>query len=323
MENSLPFAKNSHPALLRSCKIILMKAFSKKETPVQNLAFCAIIAAFDGILSLISALLPISAFFLMMIAPLLAALVAYFCKKRYYALYLFGAMGVSIAVSAWNFENTIFYLLPSLCAGLVYGFLLRRKSNVALMNFTVAMVQYVFFLLSLLLVKAIYEVDMREVIRSLFGLKSSDLLYDAFPLFALAYSFAVTGFSHLFFSLQAPHIGIEYSEEVRFAWLYPTLTVALSGLCIGFAFIYAKMAYFFLGCAFYWGFAALLTCFPKPHWSAFVTLGVCVFASILGFSICYGSLAKSQALLFSVLFAASMGLASFSDVLLGKKNKSI
>lgn len=300
-----------------------MKAFSKKETPAQNIAFCAIIASFDGILSLVSALLPISAFFLMMIAPLLAALVAYFCKKRYYALYLFGALGVSIAVSAWNFENTIFYLLPSLCAGLVYGFLIRRKSNVAWVNFLVAMVQYVFFLLSLLLVKAIYEVDMREVISSLFRLKSNDLLYDAFPLFALAYSFAVTGFSHLFFSLQAGHIGIEYSEENRFPWLYPSLAVGLSGLCIGFAFIYAKAAYFFLGCAFYWGFAALLSCFPKPHWSFFVALGVCLFASVLGFSACYGSLAQSQAMLFTAFFPASMGLASFGDVLLGKKNKSI
>ena len=299
-----------------------MKVFSKKETPTQNLAFCAIIAAFDGILSLISALLPISSFFLMMVAPLLAALVSYFCQKRYYAIYFFGALGVSIAVSAWNFENTIFYLLPSLCAGLLYGFLLRRKSNVALMNFAVSMVQYVFFLLSLLLVKAIYEVDMREVIRSLFGLQSSDLLNDAFSLFALAYSFAVTGLAHLFFALQATHIGIEYSDEEKLPWVYAVIGFSLSALSIGFAFIYAKVAYFFLGCSFYWGFAALLVCFPKPHWSFFVTLGIAVFVSIIGFSICFSALGKAQAMLCTGFFSAGISLASFVDVLLGKKNNT-
>ncbi len=302
-------------------KIFSMKVFSRKETPAQNIAFCAIIAAFDGILSLVGALLPMSAFFLMMLAPLLAALVAYFCKKRYYALYLFGALGVSIAVSAWSFENTLFYLLPSLCSGLLYGFLLRRKSNTALMNFLVSIVQYCFFWLSLLLVKAIYEIDMREVIRSLFGLASSDLLYDSFALFALAYSFAVTGLSHLFFSLQASRLGIEYSEQVKFPWVGSVLAIGLSASAISFVFIYAKVAYFLLGCAFYWGFAALSDCFPKPHWSFFLVLGITVFASIIGFSLCYGNFNKSQAMLFTSFFSASMGLASLSDVLLGKKNK--
>ena len=299
-----------------------MKVFTKKETPVQNLAFCAIIAGFDGILSLVSALLPLSAFFLMLIAPLLSALIGYFCKKRYYAVYLFGALGVSIAVSAWNFENTLFYLLPALCSGTAYGFFLRRETNVVITNFVVAMIQYSFFWLSLLLVKAIYEVDMREVIRSLLNLKSSDLLYDSFSLFALAYSFAVTGLSHLFFSLQAPHIGIVFEDKKKVETWYPIIAIVSGLFCVLFIFIYAKLAYFFLGCAFYWALAGLMSRFPRPHWSTYLLLGVTLFASVLLIAYFFQSVSTSTAILTFVAFPLSLALSSLPDVFLGLKRKS-
>ncbi len=299
-----------------------MKVFTKKETPVQNLAFCAIIAGFDGILSLVSAMLPLSAFFLMLIAPLLSALVGYFCQKRYYPIYLFGAFGVSIAVSAWNFENTLFYLLPSLCSGMTYGFFLRRETNVVATNFFVAMIQYSFFYLSLLLVKAIYEIDMREVIRSLLSLQSSELLYDSFALLALAYSFAVTGLSHLFFSLQAPHIGIAFKDDGKVQNWYPLISLLPALLCVLFIFIYAKLAYFFLGCAFYWALAGFLSRFPKPHWSLYVSLGVTLFGSILSIAMVFQTTPVNIAPLTFIVFPFSLALSSLPDVFLGLKSKS-
>lgn len=289
---------------------------------MQNLAFCAIIAGFDGILSLTSALLPLSAFFLMLIAPLLSALVGYFCQKRYYAVYLFGALGVSIAVSSWNFENTLFYLLPSLCSGLTYGFFLRRKTNVVATNFFVAMIQYSFFYISLLLVKAIYEIDMREIIRSLLNLQSSELLYDSFALLALAYSFAVTGLSHLFFSLQAGHIGIAFGDDGKVRNWYPFISLFIALICVLFIFIYAKLAYFFLGCAFYWALAGFVSRFPKPHWSLYVALVIALFASILLIAMVFQSVPADQAPLTFVAFPFSLALSSMPDVFLGLKDKS-
>ncbi len=299
-----------------------MKVFAKKETPVQNLAFCAIIAGFDGILSLVSALLPLSAFFLMLVAPLLSALIGYFCQKRYYAVYLFGALGVSIAISAWNFENTLFYLLPALCSGTAYGFFLRHETNVVVTNFVVAMIQYSFFWLSLLLVKAIYEMDMREIIRSLLNLKSSELLYNSFALFALAYSFAVTGLSHLFFSLQAPHIGIVFADKEKTEIWYPIIAIVSSLFCVLFIFIYAKLAYFFLGCAFYWALAGLASRFPKPHWSLYMLLGLTIFGSILLIAYFFQIVSISTAILTFIAFPLSFALSSLPDVFLGLKGKS-
>ena len=314
MENFLPADALS--------TILAMKVFVKKETPVQNLAFCAIIAGFDGILSLIGALLPLSAFFLMMLAPLLAAMVGYFCKKRYYAVYLFGAMGVSLAVSAWSFENTLFYMLPSLCSGTLYGFLLRCKVNAPGVNFLVAMVQYSFFWISLLLIKAIYEIDMREMVCSLFSLKVTDLVYDSFALFALAYSFAVTGFSHLFFALQASRLGIAYAEDDKIVDYYPIFTLIFSFLTILLMLLYKKLGYFFLGCSFYWGFASFLSRFPKPHWSLYLGLGLCTFSAIICTALAFTNATVYDAMLSLVAFPIALMVASLLDVILGKKKNS-
>ena len=298
-----------------------MKVFTEKETPVQNLAFCAIVAALDGLLSLLGALLPFSAFVTMLIAPLLASLVAYFCKKRYYAVYFFASLGVSLAVSFWNYQNTVFYLLPSLCAGLAYGFLLHLKAPFPLTNLAVALIQYAFFILSLYLVKALCEVDMRDVLKSIFSLKDSSLLESAFPLLGLAYSFAVTGLSHLFFSLQAKQFGIEAKEDNKHPWLYPSLALTFASLSFAFGFAIPKIAYFCLGLTFYMAFAGFLSRFPFSCWLGWVTLGITIFASILGFSFCYPKLEPEQGLLFLSFFPVSLSIATFVDVLLGKKNK--
>ena len=257
----------------------------------------------------------------MLIAPLLASLVAYFCKKRYYAVYFFAALGVSLAVSSWNYQNTIFYLLPSLCAGLAYGFLLRLKAPFPLTNFAVALIQYAFFILSFYIVKAICEVDMRDVLKNIFSLKDSSLLESAFPLLGLAYSFALTGLSHLFFSLQAKQFGIETKEDSKFPWLYPSLSLTFVSLTFAFGFAIPKIAYFFLGLTFYMAFAAFLSRFPFSHWLGWVSLGITVFASIIGFSLCYPKLESEQGLLFLSFFPSSVSIATFVDVLLGKKNK--
>ena len=60
-----------------------MKLFRERVTPVENIAFMAIMAAFVAIISLVSALLPLSSVFVMVLVPLAAASVSLFCKARF------------------------------------------------------------------------------------------------------------------------------------------------------------------------------------------------------------------------------------------------
>lgn len=299
-----------------------MAFFARKETPAQNIAFCALAVAFDAILSLVGALLPLSAVFLMAVAPLIASFVAYFCKKRYHVLYLFSALGISIAVSAWDFQNTLFYLLPCLCSGLVYGYGVRGKAPASLSLFFSSLCQFLFFLLSLYLVKAIYQINMVDVLLSFFHKDRNPSSESAIVLLGLSYSFGVSGIAHLVFLLVSPKLGIPLFWKVNHPWLYPCFSLGSSLLCFAFLFVYPPLAYFFLGVSLYWIFVGLVEFLPKAHWPFYVVSFLLLFTAILLFAFLYSSLSPAQGFGMIALFPAALSLSCFLEVLLGKKKST-
>lgn len=299
-----------------------MAFFARKETPAQNIAFCALAVAFDAILSLVGALLPLSSVFLMAIAPLIASFVAYFCQKRYHALYLFAALGISIAVSAWDFQNTLFYLLPCLCSGLVYGYGVRGKAPASLSLFFASLCQFLFFILSLYLVKAIYQVNMVDVLLAFFGKERNPFSETAIVLLGLAYSFGVAGLSHFVFLLISPKLGIPLIWKASHPWLPPCFSFAASVLCFAFLFLYPPLAYFFLGLAVYWVFLALIDSLPNAHWPFYVMAFSLLFASLLLFAFLYPFLPNVEGFGMIALFPAALSLPCFLEVLLGKKKST-
>ncbi len=296
-----------------------MAFFKKKETPAQNLAFCALMAAFDALLSLLGALLPLSSLFLMILAPLISAFVGYFCKKRYHALYIFAAFGVSIAVSAWDFQNTIFYLLPSLFSGVLYGFFLQKRRPSSLSLFLVSLVQFFFFFLSYYLVRWIYQIDMVEKILSIFNKPLSELSFAAFLLLGLGYSFAGAAISHLVFSLIAPKIGIENAFDEKWPYLSSVLGLSFASASLGCLFLLPSLAYFFFGLSLYWGLCSLIAFFPDLKWHHLAILGGLLFASLMLFAFLYPKFDTVISMGFMTLFPLSLSLSSLIEVLLGKK----
>lgn len=297
-----------------------MAFFQKKETPAENIAFCAIAASFDALLSLAGALLPLSAIFVMAIAPLIASLVAYFCKKQYYALYGFAALGVSIAVSAWDFQNTLFYLLPSLVSGLLYGYGAQRNAPSSLNVFLSSMAQFAFFFVSYYLVKLIYQADMVSVLLSLMKKEPSSLSEAAFPLFGLAYSYAVSALSHMVFAIVGPKLGITSSWGVRFRFLFPSLGLLFSASSLGLLFLYAPASYVLFGIGLYWSIASLMDQIGRAKWAFYLLWGILTFACLLVFAFLYSFFDPEISLGFLPLFCISLCLPALLEVLLGKKN---
>ncbi len=299
-----------------------MAFFARKETPAQNIAFCALAAAFDAILSLVGALLPLSSVFLMAAAPLIASFVAYFCQKRYHALYLFSALGISIAVSAWDFQNALFYLLPCLCSGLVYGYGVRTKAPASFSLFLSSLCQFLFFILSLYLVKAIYQVNMVDVLLAFFGKERNPASEAAIVLLGLAYSFGASGIAHFVFILVSPKLGIPLVWKARRLWVHPCFCLASSLLSFAFLFLYPPLAYFFLGISLYWVSLSLVEFAPKAHWGFYALSFLLLFASILLFAFLYPSLSPVQGFGMIALFPAALSLSCFLEVLLGKKKST-
>lgn len=299
-----------------------MKFFRLRNTPVENMTFIAMMVAFDAILSLIAALLPFSAVFIMLLAPLTSAAVSLFCKKRYVAIYLFAAIGICLAVTAWDFMNTLFYMVPAVFTGALYGLLWKFKLPSSANIFFTTLLAFLFFYLSLLLIKALLNADMVTVLLTLIGRKEDPYAQTVFPLFALGYSFAQTGIMHIFLLYELKRLGHEETSDEKLSPWYPLIASVflISSLICGI--FHAKTGYFLLGLGIYWAIFSLVPLFDefKPL-SVALTLasiigGVFLFAGVFGMMP-----GQSGLLLLSAPLTLLMGVSALHRVLPSHKTR--
>ena len=275
-----------------------MKFFSARETPTQNITFVALMAGFDAILCLIGAFLPLSSVFLMLLVPLVSAAVALFCKGRYIPIYVIGAIGVSLALSAWNIMNTVFYLIPGLLVGVAYGFLWKLKMPTSINVFATTLLAFGLFYASIYLMKLLFDgVDMINVLLTFIGRGNDPISRQIFPLFAFCYSLGQIIITHIFVTYELQRMGIEDIEGGKLVPYYPLIGAAFLGLGLGVGFAYVPLAYFFLGLGIYWAACAGMDVYPRIHPITFVFLALTIGGSILAFASLYSKMPQSAGLL--------------------------
>lgn len=290
-----------------------MRFFRQRITPAENIAFIAMIVAFDAILSLVSVLLPFAAIFIMLVAPLGGAAVSLFCKKRYIAVYLIAAIGICLAVTAWELMTVLFYMIPTLICGAAYGLLWKLNAPISVNVFAITLLSVLFFYLSILLIRGLLGVDMIEFLLSLIKRNNDDYSRDIFPLFILGYSFAQAGIMHGFLSYELSRIGWEPKAEdnlQKWVYLAAGLFIISSFIC---GFFLAKTAYFLLGLALYWTLCSIRSFMPRVYPLVIALLVFGAFGSILLFAAVYSSMpANSGLLLVNVPLLWAVGCAALN-----------
>lgn len=261
--------------------------FRLRESPVENLTFIAMMVAFDAIVSLIAGLLPLSAVFVMLIVPFTSASVALFCKGKYLPVYLFAGFGICLAVSAWNFTNTIFYVLPAMITGVVYGALWKAKVPVSLNLFASTLVSLGLFYASLYFLRAVTQVDMVEFLLTAIGKKEDPLAPNVFPLFGFAYSLAQMVLSHVFLQTQLERISILSNEEERLISFHPIIAFGFALISAILAFFNAKIAYLCFGASLYWALFCVYGILAYHRAWTYVLLGIFFFSGWLVFASVY------------------------------------
>ena len=285
-----------------------MKFFRPRSTPVENITYLAMMVAFDAILSLIATLLPFSGLFIMLVAPLISASVSLFCQKRYIPIYILGAIGISLAVTAWDFMNTLFYMIPAVCTGCLYGFLWRAKLPSSFNLFVTALASLVFFLFSLWLLRLIFgEVDMVEVLLAMIGRKGDPYARTIFPLFAFGYSLAQTGISHGFVLYELRKLGVEEVSEGRFEIFHPVIAFASLASSVILGIFFAKIGYFLFGIGLFWAVYSLVDVIPCGRPLTYAGFVFSLIAGVFLFALLYKQMPGQSGLL---LLAVPLTLAS-------------
>ena len=299
-----------------------MGIFQKRETLVQNIAFLAIMAAINVVLLLLATLLPYLLLFLTMILPFVSLLVTIYCKKRYYPIYLLATIGLSFLVSFDGISNILFYILPGVLSGFVFGYCLEKEipSNYSIMYS--ALVYVICSYLSLIICNALIGESIEEVYFTILNLNET-MWWRSYLIapFIFAISIIQSSLSYLIIQAEIKKLGLEEKEiDDNFELLYLLIFILLSLLL---SFVKPEVYLMFLGFTIYEFLNIEKNVFRKSKKLFVISLSTCLVIALFTFAIFYNTIDSKYLLLLLLVPIFIVGIIVFVNNCLIKPKEQI
>jgi hypothetical protein len=91
--------------------------------------------ALNAVVATLSTLVPLSSLFVIIFLPLVSVLTVILCEDKYAIIYLVAAIALSLGVTAYDITATLFYIIPAIVVGTLYGFLSKKNFPTRLHDF--------------------------------------------------------------------------------------------------------------------------------------------------------------------------------------------
>lgn len=262
-----------------------MRVFQKRETLVQNIAFLAIMAAINIVLLLISTFLPYLLLLLTIILPFVSLLVTLLCKKRYYPIYIVATIGLSFLVSYDAINNILFYILPGVLSGFIFGYCLEKQipSNYSILysSFVYVICSYI----AVLICSEVLNVPIEDLYFSILNLDEFFLKRYLISPFVFSIGIIQSSLSYLVIQKEIKKLGIEEKEiESNFEIFCLFIFILLTLVSI---LLTPENYIMFLGFAIYEFLHVLKTLYLSEKKLFIVSLCVSIGVFIFSFAILY------------------------------------
>lgn len=216
--------------------------FKKKETLLQNITFMGIVGAINVLMCVLGAYLPITGIFIIIFLPFFSAAVTLLCKKKYYPIYAFATIGVALVATLWNTEFTLFYLIPSVITGFLFGFCFSKKLNGVYSLLFTSIAQFGLTYLMLPIIKGIYGTDLIYVFLKLFNLlDSQEYIMIIVPSFIYLLSLVEMIFTYIVLTNELNKFKLFTDNEINLPIIL--IGLGLSILTLIFSFFAVNIAY--------------------------------------------------------------------------------
>ncbi len=299
---------------------MFLRMITKKETLTQNITYMAIMAGVNAVFSLIAAFFPILSVFLMIILPLTSTIVFLFTKHKYFFIYAFATIALCLLITMWDMSFTIFYIVPSIISGYLFGIFIKHKIQSIWIIFITSIVQALFYTLTIPLVNFIFEVDLIKVFLSAFLLNESVHIFVIIPSFFFLLALIQMSFSHLIIANEINKFGYELNEEKININLFSVLNFVFLLLIIPFIFFYPSASYLFLIISFYFAFYLLFNSTPIRKYALLIIYCFVGFLFIFLFAFLFPLIEAPFGLLILSFIPLSITIVSFVNNLLLKRH---
>ena len=263
-----------------------MSWFYKKETLIRTICFMAFFVAINVLCSFLTTVLPLISIILIIFLPLTSAIVEVMCKDRWFPIYAVATIGLSIVVSLSSIDFTIFYIVPSIFTGYIFGLFSKRNLPSMFAIFLAAIVQTLLSFAFIPLLQLITGSNLIDVFVKI--LKISDRFWFDSVILLLFFLVALIQviLSYIVVQNELNKFGqkteCKYNQE-RIAGFTTIGAAVLSAI---FSIFYMPLCYLFIGIAYY--FAVFVVIFQVQSKNKFcliadgaaLLIGIILFAAL-------------------------------------------
>ena len=253
----------------------------KRETLIRAICFSSFFVAINVLASFLTVSLPVVGIGLIIFLPLTSALVEINIKDRWFPIYALATIGLSIVVTLSSIDFTLFYIVPSIFTGYIFGLSIKRGIPKLLAIFFASLIQT---LLSFAFVKILFlitSIDIIDVFAKLLKISDVFLFNSCIWLLFFVTSLIQVILSFIVVENELPKFGIKQivklNEEIVSSWsIIGSILLSLS-----FAFIYMPISLLFVGFAFYFSAFVIYYQFKTKKYICLILVGVSLLIQIL------------------------------------------
>ncbi|MGM9874097.1 MAG: hypothetical protein ACI31G_04190 [Bacilli bacterium] len=309
-----------------------MKFFTKKEKLVDNIVYMAVMAAINVVFVLLTSLSPVLVILIVFVLPLTSTIVTLYCKKRYFLIYAFVTITLCLLVTIYNISDTLFYVIPSLISGFIFGVLLLHKVHSSLIIFISSIIQTILTILSIPLIDVLLHIDIISVFASIVNL--NNYKYLDFISYSFIFFLSLTQISLSFIIIKDELVKFDYNvndNKIKpYVYMLVIVIFSLISLILSFIkepiadkYIFGPLSYLFMFFGLYFFVYVFIDSFKNKRTFLYIGYIFSFFVFIILFGLFYEKINNPYGLLLIQILFILFDVVAFTNKYLFKKKINI
>ena len=202
-----------------------------------------LLAAVNVVFVILTYFVPFLLFILVFVLPLCSVIITYYCKKYYFPIYFVVVVTICLLI---DLPDTIFYVIPSLITGFIFGLFVDKKIQPIFSILLATVVQFGISLAFIPLIKVLTNRDIIYDMATIFHLVDYIYLDYVVISFVFFVAFAQIMISYLVMHSELVKFGINFSTDSKNIYILDLISIGFGLFTILFAFVYPVLSFVFL-----------------------------------------------------------------------------
>lgn len=261
-----------------------MSLVFKKDTLTRTISFMSFLVAINVLCSFLTTVVPVVSIVLIIFLPLTSAVVEVNCKDRWFPIYAFATIGLSLVVTLQSIDFTIFYIVPSIFTGYVFGQFSKKRLPSMYAIFIATVIQTVLSFAFIPLIQLITGSNLLDVFAKIFRI-SDRFWFDTlilFIFFVVALMQVILSF--IVCSNELKKFTAEKPEEYGHSLIAAISSLGAAAISGTFALFYLPAALLFVAISFYFGIFVVVDQMHFKNKLCLICDGVFAFVTLLLFA---------------------------------------